>query len=107
MNNILIIGCGGRENAIVKSLLHNETVKIYCYAPFNQPFITKCCVKYQVFENGEFSCEKCKSFCINNSIKYVIIGSEQYLNTTIVDELELIDINCICPNKILASIETR
>ena len=106
MNNVLIIGCGGRENSITKALLYNKNVRIYCYAAYIQPFINKCCVKYATFETGMFSMDECKLFCLNNSIHYAIIGSEQYLNTNIVKELENLSIKCICPNKQFANIET-
>lgn len=102
MNNILIIGSGGRESAMINALLHNKQVRIYCYAQHKQ--LSHKSVSYTIF--SEFSIDKCKEICQENFIDYVIIGSEQYLNTDIVDELESLNIKCICPNKKMANIET-
>ena len=99
---MLIIGSGGRESAIITSLLKNKQAKIHCYAPYRQ--LKHNLVSYTLFT--EFSVDECKHICQEHFIDYVIIGSEQYLNTNVVDELELIGVKCICPNKKMATIET-
>lgn len=104
ITNILVVGCGGREHAMIKSLQKNGKVNVYCYAPFKQKLNGQQSVPYRLFR--KFSTEECKQLCIENKITFAIVGSEHYLNTNIVSELETIHVHCICPNKQMAQIET-
>ena len=108
-SNILIIGSNSRENAIFHKFAKNPLVKLYCYSTFINPQIETLCEKYIIFDKGDTEEEfirKCKHTCIFYDIKYIIIGSEKYLVTDIVKELESINKFCIAPNKDQAKIET-
>ena len=98
--NILIIGSGGRECAIARKTKGN----LYCYSNYENPYIKMMCEKYFVF--NDFSESECVEICLANGITHVIIGSEKYLSTDIVDNLEKKGIFTLAPNKDMARIET-
>ena len=87
---------------MIRALLKNKHASVHCYAPNKQ--IDHRRVGYTLFT--EFSIDECKSICRESLVDYVLIGSEQYLNTDVVEELEAISIKCICPNKRMAAVET-
>ena len=99
--NILILGSGGREAAICKNIFN---ANLFCYSNVTNPQIFKKCKHYFLFST--FSVEECVKLCQSHYINYVIIGSEKYLDTDIVSELEKNDIFCLAPNQELAKIET-
>lgn len=98
--NILIIGSGGRECAIARKTKGN----LYCYSNYENPYIKMMCEKYFLFDT--FSESECEQICVDNGITQVIIGSEKYLATNIVDLLEEKGIFTLAPNKQMARIET-
>lgn len=106
--NILVIGAGGRESAIIRALSKNTTTNIYGYIPSDSINIPDLYTSTLIFQYKDdlldFTC--CVDFCKQHNIGYAIIGSETYLNMGIVDLLELNDIKCIGPNASLARIET-
>ena len=105
--NILIIGCGAREISIFRNLKKNIDNKIYFYVPYQHPYIYNKADGYKVFDRVVNFFE-CYMYCIEKSVKYVIIGSENYISDGIVDYIETInrDIVCIAPPKKVAKIET-
>ena len=88
--NILILGSGGRETAICKNIFN---ANLFCYSNVTNPQIFKKCKHYFLFDT--FSVEECIKLCQSHYIKYVIIGSEKYLDTDIVNQLEKNDIFCL------------
>ena len=115
--NILVIGSGGREHAIIKSLsnsIHNSDLgsanrsqnesktkdRIFC-APGN-PGIAKLATTIDVKINNH---AQIIDFCKTNSIDLVIIGPEQPAVDGLADSLRAKDISVFGPSKEAALLE--
>ena len=102
MNTILVIGSGGREAAIIKTLHKSKLPNtIYCMGTNYNPLIIDLC-SFVYFSNMTFLVD----FCKQKQIDLVVVGPEKYLEMGIVDVLNEHDIQCIGPSKALAQIET-
>lgn len=99
--DILVIGGGGREHAIVWALSKSPKAgKIYC-APGNAGIAQLAeCVPVAV---GEF--EKLKSFALEKEVGLVVVGPDDPLADGIVDVFEEADVPVFGPRKNAAEIE--
>ena len=99
--NIGIIGSGGREHAICKSIKKSPKVnKIYCF-PGNAG-------TSEIAENIEINLsdfKKIKEFSIKNNINLIIVGPEKPLVDGIVDFFKDSSINIFGPDKISSQLE--
>ncbi len=99
--NVLVIGSGGREHAlIVKILESNKVDKVYC-APGNAG-ISKHAEIIDIQVN-EF--DKLIDFAKNNNIGLTVVGPEDPLANGIVDEFEKNGLKIFGPNKKAAQLE--
>lgn len=100
--NILVIGGGGREHAMVDALSRSASSgKIYC-APGN-PGI------FQLAEKADVSVSDTDgiiTFCNENSIDFVAVGPEQPLAEGIADKLDDAGIKVFGPKKYPAQLES-
>ena len=98
---VLILGSGGREHALCKSISDsNKISKVYCL-PGNAG-------TNLIAENIEINLndfENIKNFIIKNKIHLVIVGPEQPLVDGIVDYLEEHKINVFGPSKLASQLE--
>ena len=96
-----IIGSGGREDAICKTLLNSKKInKIFCF-PGNAG-------TEDIADNIKIDLENFKSlkdFIFKNKIDLIIVGPEQPLVDGLVDYLEESNIKVFGPNKIAAQLE--
>lgn len=103
--NILTIGSGAREHAIV-SALHCSTQKptLFCFGTSLNPGIMRLCAEYSVLDimNPADVAEKAKLLHID----FAIIGPEAPLEAGVADALWAAGIPTIGPKKALAQIET-
>ncbi len=98
---VAVIGSGGREHAICKSLKKSSKVdKIYCI-PGNAG--TDSISKNIKIDLKDF--KKIKDFVLLNKIDIVLIGPEKPLVDGIVDYLESYNIKVFGPNKIASQLE--
>ena len=104
-NNILVIGSGAREHAIVRALNRsNHKKKIYCLASNFNPGISQLIDELIVLDINnpdiivDYSKEKCISLCI--------IGPENPLSNGVADALSDKGIKVVGPKKQLAMLET-
>ena len=99
---VLIIGSGGREHAIIKSLKKNTKIsKIYA-APGNGGIsIDAECVPIKAVDIQSMT-----DFAVENSIDYVVVAPDDPLALGMVDALEAKGIRCFGPNKAAARIES-
>jgi phosphoribosylamine--glycine ligase/phosphoribosylaminoimidazole synthetase len=109
MNNILVIGSGCREVAIIKKLLEdaiksNTFLQIICIATCKNPYIVKHCQTHIVKDYNLYSLTNILSKLSN--IEFAIIGPEAPLENGYSNVLELLKIPCIGPLKSHALIET-
>ena len=100
--NFLIIGCGGRESAMLNKLLIEKT-NVYAYIPFSNPLFIDKCKDYYVY--NIFIIDHLIEYAIDKKINYAIIGSENYLQSGLVDTLQNYNIKCVGPISQLAKIE--
>jgi phosphoribosylamine---glycine ligase len=100
--NILVIGSGGREHALVYKLSQSPSAdKIYC-TPGN-PGIFNLAENPNI-NSGNF--EEISSFCKSNDIGLVVVGPEQPLSEGITDYLRAQGINVFGPTKAAAMLES-
>ena len=96
-----IIGSGGREHAICKSLINSKKIdKIFCF-PGNAG-------TENIAKNVEINLENfelLKDFILKNKIDLIIIGPEKPLVDGLVDYLERYEIKVFGPSKIAAQLE--
>jgi phosphoribosylamine--glycine ligase len=96
-----IIGSGGREHAICKSIVKSKKIeKVYCF-PGNAGTA-------DIAENIKLDLENfenIKNFVLENKINLVIVGPEKPLVEGLVDYLEKFNIKVFGPNKIASQLE--
>lgn len=100
--NVLLVGNGGRESAILQKILKSPLLNI-CYSNvidwrnFSKKFVY---TEVDVNDN-----DSVLSFCKQHDINFVIIGPELPLCNGIVDVLELHNIKAYGPNKAASELE--
>ena len=96
-----IIGSGGREHAICKSLKNSSKIdKIFCF-PGNAG--TADIAKNIILDLDNF--KDLKDFILENKIDLLVIGPEKPLVEGLVDYLEKFNIKVFGPNKIASQLE--
>ena len=110
-NNYLLIGSGCRETALGYALQKsNDLNSLHCISQFLQPQMKQLCTHYETVSNETSSSSTfittCLEYCTTHRINKVIIGSESYLMTELVETLEQHNIFCIAPNHFFAKLET-
>lgn len=99
--NILVVGSGGREHAIIKKLKENKTIKKIYSIPGNGGISLEAeTVNIPVMEF-----EKIIKFAKNNNIEFVFVAPDDPLGAGMVDEFEKAGIRAFGPNKKAAQIE--
>ena len=99
--NILVVGGGGREHAIIKAIKKNKNVETIYALPGNGGIAADAiCVPI-----GAKDIKCIVEFAKNNKIDYAIVAPDDPLVLGAVDELEAAGIPCFGPNKAAAIIE--
>jgi len=100
--NVLVVGGGGREHALVYKLKESKGIKNLFTAPGNAG-------TEKLSQNVNISPERIleiKTFCIEKKIDLVVVGPEDPLAVGIVDELSKSGIKVFGPSKRAAVIES-
>jgi phosphoribosylamine--glycine ligase len=102
-NNILLIGSGGRESALLHAILKSNSLNICYFAPgIPQVYFNE---KLQ-FRNIDISQNDIViKFCKENNVNFVICGPELPLCNGIIDDLEKNGISAYGPNKNASQLE--
>ena len=102
MNNVLLIGSGGREHAIAWSIHKDNNIKdLYC-APGNAGTLNIATnVPLNILDNDEIL-----SFVNERKIDFIIVGPEQPLENGIVDFFNKKNIKIFGPTKYASQLET-
>ena len=99
--NILVIGSGGREHAVIKSIKKNPAVEtIYCLPGNGGIAADATCV-----DIGAKDIEGIVKFATENKIDYAIVTPDDPLVLGCVDALNAVGIPCFGPDKKAAIIE--
>ena len=111
--NYIILGSGGRECAVIHSLKHNSNNNLFCISNYLNPQINSIVKKYYVTDDiySNYNILKIvlsiiENFNLENKNCIVFPGSENFLNTGIVNDLLKLGIHSIGPKKKMAMIET-
>ncbi len=99
----LVVGGGGRENAIAAALNRSGT-EVYSVMKNNNPGIANISVEYELIP--ETDVERVAQFASKHSIDLAVIGPESPLEAGLVDVLEDEGIGCVGPSKAAARLET-
>ena len=98
---IMVVGGGGREHAIIKSVKNNKDVEVIYALPGNGGIADDAiCV-----DIGAKDIDGIVDFAKRNSIDYAIVAPDDPLVLGAVDALEAVGIPCFGPNKAAAIIE--
>ncbi len=99
--NVLVVGSGGREHAIIRKLEKSkQNPTIYC-APGNAGIsYSATCVPIAATDIPAMV-----KWALQNSIDYVVVAPDDPLVLGMVDEFEKVNIPCFGPNKAAAIIE--
>ncbi len=99
--NILVIGSGGREHAIIKKIKENKSVENIYALPGNGGIaLDATCVNI-----GAKELDKIVEFAVNNKIDYAVVAPDDPLVLGAVDKLNEVGIPCFGPRKDAAIIE--
>ena len=107
--SFLLIGSGCRESQMAISIKNSKhNTRLYCISNYEQPQILELCDEYYIHDmkNMDSLQETCLEMCKYHKINYVLIGSETFLMTSLVLELEKNGVFCVAPNQYYARIET-
>lgn len=100
--NVLVIGSGGRENALALKISQSPSVgNLYCL-PGN-PGTSKICKNINI---NSFDFQRIFEFCQSEKIDLVVVGPEQPLVEGLSDFLRERGINVFGPSKLAAQIES-
>jgi len=111
---ILLLGNGGREHAIAKSLMRSQKyeVQIFGFFSANNPEISGLCSKTYITKEknfGEFSEEKfaeLKQFASENAVDFAIIGPDDPIGAGAVDALLEIGVKSFAPTQKCGQLES-
>ncbi len=103
--NVLIVGSGGREHAIARTLaVSQKEPRIFCFGKWKNPGISELASDYALGEPTEALAVA--EYAKKQSIDFAVIGPEAPLAAGVVDELAKSDIPAVGPEKELAAVET-
>ena len=99
--NLLVVGGGGREHAIIKKLKENQSVSAIFALPGNGGIAADAtCVPI-----GATDIDKIVEFAVSNAIDYAVVAPDDPLVLGCVDRLNAVGIPCFGPNANAAIIE--
>ncbi len=99
--NILVVGGGGREHAVIKKIKENKAVEKIYALPGNGGIACDA----ECIDIAATDIEKITAFAENNNIDYAIVTPDDPLVLGCVDKLEAKGIPCFGPNSAAAIIE--
>ena len=100
--NVLVIGSGGREHALIKSLKKNPRVETVYALPGNGGIARDAkCIPIGAKEIGEIV-----DFAVLKNVDFAVVAPDDPLALGAVDELEAVGVPCFGPTKAAARIES-
>ncbi|MBI2415857.1 MAG: phosphoribosylamine--glycine ligase [Candidatus Kerfeldbacteria bacterium] len=102
--NIVVIGSGAREHALVWKLAQHSTATLYNYGPTTNPGIVP--LVQEIGIGDVTAVADVVQWCQERQVTIAWIGPEAPLAAGLVDALEGLGISCIGPTKKLAQLES-
>ncbi|MBP1928036.1 phosphoribosylamine--glycine ligase [Methanolinea mesophila] len=102
--NVLVVGGGGREHAIVRALASDSRNVIFSVMAKRNPGIAG--IAREVLIEKETNVPAVVRFALTRGVEYAVIGPEAPLETGIVDALEDNAVGCMGPSRAAARLET-
>ncbi len=99
--NIIVVGGGGREHAIIKKLKENSTIEKIYALPGNAGMAADA----ELVAIGAKDIDNIVKFALDNKIDFAVVAPDDPLVLGCVDALEAVGIPCFGPNKAAAIIE--
>ncbi len=101
--NVLILGNGGRENALARKAKNSPLVNDVFVVPGNTGMDSNLIIDNS-FDSENF--ELLNDFCVKNKIELIIVGNESYLEKGVVDYFDKTNIKIFGPSLEAAKLET-
>jgi len=103
--DVLLVGSGGREDAISEALTNSRRIdNLFAVMKNKNPGIISRCKDFLISEETDI--EKIADYAVKKAIDIAVIGPEAPLSVGLVDSLEEHDIRTVGPDKKVAKIET-
>ena len=99
--NILVIGSGGREHAIIKKIKGNPATGVIYALPGNAGMAEAVCVPLSPLDLPAVT-----AFCLEAAVDFCIVTPEDPLEKGLVDALEAAGVRCFGPTRSAARIES-
>ncbi|MBQ4602380.1 MAG: phosphoribosylamine--glycine ligase [Clostridia bacterium] len=99
--NIIVVGGGGREHAIIKKLKENSSIEKIYALPGNAGMAADA----ELVAIGAKDIDNIVKFALDNKIDFAVVAPDDPLVLGCVDALEAVGIPCFGPNKAAAIIE--
>lgn len=108
-NNVIMIGCGGREHAIVETLIDdNPDIDIYVIGSWENPGIEYQCHSYGMYDTWKEGLQDLFEQTKNVKFDYAVIGPELPLTEGVADYLYIMrQIPCIGPTRFYSQLESH
>ncbi len=101
--NVLVLGNGGRENALARKAKKSKLTNDVFVVPGNTG-MDKDLIIVNDFNSEDFTL--LEKFCNDNKIELIIVGNESYLEIGVVDYFDKTDIKIFGPSKDASRIES-
>jgi len=101
---VLVVGGGGREHAIARSLFRTSEVELFSAMAKSNPGIARLARKVCLCR--ETDVRRIVAFARETGVTHAVIGPEAPLEAGIVDQLEAAGVSCVGPSRAAARIET-
>lgn len=103
MTKVLLVGGGGREDAICRKIVQSGA-EVYAALGHENPSILKNAAKHVILKETDYS--RIITFALENQVDIAFIGPDPVLATPLADELQKKDIPVASPSSSAARIET-
>jgi len=103
MDNVLLVGSGGREHAIAEALVRHGGVRLFVAMAHANPGVARLA---EVVLRTETDVDQIVRFAREHEVDFCVVGPEAPLGAGLCDALESAGVPCASPSRAAARIET-